>query len=84
MRYSSTGIDDERRVRIAIDAIKWLFSYPAGGANYFYKMGGLYPHNVIINAFLYGGIIGGCILIGILFKQLFKIGDIIIWLKADR
>jgi len=76
MRYSSTGIDDERRVRIAIDAIKWLFSYPAGGANYFYKMGGLYPHNVIINAFLYGGIIGGCILIGILFKQLFKIGDI--------
>lgn len=77
MRYSTEGIEDNRRVRIALDAIKWIINYPAGGANSFYKMGGYYPHNVLINAFLYGGIIGGSILVGILFSQLFKIGRII-------
>ena len=77
MRYSAEGIEDNRRVSIALDAIKWIINYPAGGANSFYEMGGYYPHNVLINAFLYGGIIGGSILLGILISQLCKIGGVV-------
>ena len=76
MRYSLVGVNDVRRIDVAINALKWLIRYPSGGANSFYDMGGIYPHNFFINAFLYGGIIGGSILIGILFSQLYKIGGI--------
>lgn len=77
MRYTSAGLDDPRRIDNALKALKWIISYPAGGANYFYKFGGYYPHNFFLNAFLYGGFIGGSILIGILFMQILKIGRII-------
>lgn len=78
MRYTSIGISDNRRTQIAMDAIKWIFQNPEGGANYFFNMGGHYPHNYFINAFLYGGIIGGGILIGILFVQLSKIINVVV------
>ena len=78
MRYAAIGLDDNRRVSIALDAIKWIIQYPAGGASYYFKMGGHYPHNVFINAFLYGGIIGGSILIGILLSQLYKIERVLL------
>ena len=77
MRYTSAGMDDTRRIDNAINALKWIINYPAGGAHYFYKMGGYYPHNFFLNALLYGGIIGGSILIGILFMQILKIGKVI-------
>lgn len=77
MRYLSVGISDDRRTLIAMDALKWVLQNPEGGASFFYDMGGDYPHNFFIIAFLYGGIIGGGILIGILFMQLSKIINIV-------
>ena len=76
LRYISAGVEDTRRIDNAINALNWLIRYPAGGANSFYDMGGYYPHNIFINALLYGGIIGGGILIGILFSQMYKIWGI--------
>lgn len=72
-RYASLGLEDEDRMRFAIDAIKWVLHNPMGGANYYYALGGYYPHNFFANAILYGGVFGGLVLIGIFIVQLVKI-----------
>lgn len=76
-RYSTLGMSDRKRISIATDAISWVLHNPIGGKSYYYAMGGYYPHNFFANALLFGGIIGGGILIGILFVQLSKIINIV-------
>ena len=78
MRYAAIGMSDNRRISIATEALDWILHNPIGGSSYFYSMGGYYPHNFFVNALLYGGIIGGLVLIGILFAQLIKIATIYI------
>lgn len=76
-RYFSVGMSDNKRISIATDAFSWVLQNPIGGRSYYYDMGGYYSHNIFTNALLYGGIIGGGILIGILFVQIFKIINIV-------
>ena len=85
MRYSSLGMEDDRRVRYAFDALQWVLHNPYGGASFYYASGGYYPHNVIANAFLYGGVFGGTVLIGILIVQLVKIGQVFLsYIKGNK
>lgn len=75
MRYATKGMTDENRTGFALDAIKWVLHNPMGGKNYYYALGGYYPHNFFANALLFGGVFGGIVLIGILIAQLVKVAQ---------
>ena len=84
MRYVSLGLKDEKRIDYVFDALKWVQHHPMGGASSYYALGGEYPHNFFVNAFLYGGVFGGLILTGILIVQLIKIAQITLsFIKKD-
>ena len=70
------GMEDDNRVENALNALKWVWHNPYGGASFYYASGGYYPHNVFVNALLYGGVFGGTVVIGILIAQLVKIGQV--------
>ena len=72
-RYFQLGLEDEERPRLAFNALKWVINNPLGGKNYYYSLGGGYPHNFLVNSLLFGGVIGGTVIIGIVFSQLLKI-----------
>lgn len=76
LRYTSMGMEDDNRIEHALNALKWVWHNPYGGASFYYDSGGYYPHNVFANALLYGGVFGGTVVIGILMVQLVKIGQV--------
>lgn len=86
MRYTTKGLEDSGRTGYFFTSLIWVFSQsPLGGANYFYSQGGYYPHNIIANALLYGGIFGGTVLICILIAQLVKIGRVFLsYIKGKK
>lgn len=73
MRYVSEGFDNSNRVYILSVAWRVFLSNPMGGIDAFHARGVMDPHMVFVNAFLYGGIFGGIIVIGIIFSQIIKV-----------
>lgn len=71
MRYATEGLSDEHRSSLLKRGLDYFLNHPFGGntAYYVYNYGGA-PHTVFINAFLYGGLFGGIIVLGIMFKQI--------------
>ena len=75
-RYARFGVEDSKRIGYIFDAIRWVWGFsPLGGASAFYAQGGYYPHNIVANAVLYGGVFGGTVLLTILITQLVKIAN---------
>ena len=71
-RYSK-GFDMQNREELRNSAWSYFLQHPLGGFYDYTARGNGHPHIFIINAFLYGGIFGGVIVIYLLFLQLIKI-----------
>ena len=69
-RYAKGFSLAEERGDINQKAIEFIFSHPLGGINA-YTASNHYPHNIFINAFMFGGFLGGFALMILFFKQLF-------------
>ena len=76
MRYSTYGFTDEHRGSLAANGWNYFLNHPFGGIYAFRAAGNVDPHNLFLNAFLYGGIIGGSIIILYIFYQLFFVGKV--------
>lgn len=80
---SLVSLDDTRYVTQAMDgggreslaAGGWLFleHHPLGGIMEFHALGNRDSHNAVTNAFLFGGIFGGIVVLSIIFAQLWAI-----------
>jgi hypothetical protein len=69
-RLADEGFNDPGRERIYRLTIDYLMDYPLiGGLQRLRAMYGIYPHNLFLLAFAYGGFIGGLTIILILFWQ---------------
>lgn len=69
MRYTAFAFDDLERSTFIVKTINYLFVNPIGGFFEYTSSGEISPHNVIINAFLWGGLAGGIIIICLLIRQ---------------
>lgn len=69
-RYSMGFSLSEERGDISANALYYLMEHPTGGINEFSTLYH-YPHNLFINAFMYGGLLGGIALLILFFKQLY-------------
>lgn len=70
-RFADVGLDDSGRGDIYSQAVDYLMDHPfIGGLHRLRAMYGIYPHNLFINAFIYGGIVGGVAIMLILFWQI--------------
>lgn len=68
-RFSDIKLAD--RSSLFLDALMFVFDNPLiGGYHKFIKIYGMPPHNTIISAFMAGGLIGGLILIYMMFSQM--------------
>lgn len=70
-RYSYGFSLQEERGEISDTALDYILNNPLGGINEFLT-NGHYPHNILLNAFIYGGFLGGVSIIILLIIQ-FKI-----------
>lgn len=77
-RYGLEGSDMGGRKELSSGAWSYILSNPLGGAFDFFAKGNREPHNFIANSFLYGGILGGLVVIAIIFSQLVRITKIIV------
>lgn len=69
-RFATRGYDlSEDRGYIWSRAMEYILSTPIGSRYEYYDMYKKMPHNVILNAFIFGGWIGGFLIVRILFKQ---------------
>ena len=69
-RIAEVGFEDKGRVGIYNNAMNYYFDHLFIGG--FYQFTSEYstaPHNLILNAFIYGGVIGGFAIVAILFMQ---------------
>lgn len=72
-RYANKGFDlGEDRGTIWTNALSYFFTNPLGSIFDYYEQYHIMPHNVIVNAFIFGGIVGA-IAIFVLFYRQFKI-----------
>ncbi len=69
-RYGILGNDLGGRRELSASSWNYVLSNPLGGAMEFFASGNREPHNFIANAILYGGLIGGTIIIGYIIYQL--------------
>lgn len=70
-RYANT--EDHLREQLFGSAIEFISqNYLAGGRIAFSKITGYSAHNVFLNAFLYGGLFGGILILIIYFRMCFK------------
>lgn len=69
---------DEPRLMIYSGYISYLLEHPLwGGLNAPYKLLGYRPHNVVLNAFCYAGVLGGGVVLYLIFKQMMlSVGNI--------
>lgn len=67
------GFDTDNRDELRSGAWDYILSNPFGGFYEFDESGNRSPHNFFVNAFLYGGFIGGLSIIVLLFKQIKQI-----------
>ena len=71
-RYSK-GLDMQNRDELRNSAWTYILHNPIGGLFDYTAKGNGHPHIFFINAFLYGGLFGGIIVIYLLFLQLIRI-----------
>jgi len=70
-RFANTGLDDPYRIYIYGQSIDYIMDHPfIGGLHRLNAMYDIYPHNLLLNAFIYGGIVGGVAILLILFWQI--------------
>lgn len=70
-RYATLGLNyDEGRTFLNDMSLEFLRLNPMGGFYHFFSQYHVYPHNLIFNALIYGGIIGGFCIFILLIKQL--------------
>ena len=69
-RFSEIGMDSGGRDYIYKYCRDFIKANPLGGINSFVAATGVYPHNLFFNAFIFGGWIGGTVIIGMVFFQL--------------
>ncbi len=83
-RITEIGLEDKGREDIYGDALNYYFDHPFfGGYHQFTHELETAPHNLILNAFIYGGIIGGLAIVAILFIQ-FKPIIKVFWQRINR
>jgi len=70
-RFAEKGLDTSDRDVIYSQTIDYLMDYPLiGGLHRLRAKYGIYPHNLFLNAFIYGGIVGGVAILLIFFWQI--------------
>ena len=69
-RIVELGFDLTGRELIYQKAYDFILNNPLGGINDFLDRNEVYPHNIFLNALIYGGWIGGIILIGLYIQQI--------------
>lgn len=83
-RFAEIGLEDKGREAIYGDALDYYFNNPLLGG--FFRFVDNYPHpphNLILNAFIYGGFFGGLAILTVLYKQ-FKAIVKILWRKVNN
>lgn len=70
LRYSSTGLDSTGRTTISANALDYIMDHPII-ANFYelVELKGHAPHNLFLNAYVYGGIFSFIIIMYILYLQ---------------
>jgi hypothetical protein len=70
-RFVDIGLNDSGRENIYSKTIDYLMEHPIiGGLHRLRAMYGIYPHNLFLIAFCYGGLVGGVTIMLILFWQI--------------
>ena len=72
MRYSVEGFDYDR-LQLASNGWRFFLSDPMGGIEAYHEAGNRDPHLIFVLVFLYGGLLGGLVAIGILISQMVKV-----------
>ena len=72
-RFSELGLDSTGRDEIYKYCIDYIKNNPLGGINDFVETTKMYPHNIVFNAFIFGGWVGGLFLLYIVLLQLWEI-----------
>lgn len=72
LRYSK-GLEGDNRSEYRTQTWLYLLNNPMGGFYAYDDSGFGHPHNFFLNAFLFGGGLGGLCLIGLLFLQIIRI-----------
>lgn len=72
LRFSK-GFEDDGRQELRAGAWSYLINNPLGGIYDFDAGNNRHPHNFFVNAFLYGGIFGGVVVIYLVILQVLKI-----------
>ena len=72
LRYTKGFEGDDRSV-LRSETWDYVLNNPMGGFYEFNSSGHQHPHNFLMNAFLFGGFLGGIILIALLFIQIIRI-----------
>lgn len=75
-RYAMGFSLGDERGEISQRAIDYLFLHPMGGINEF-SATNHYPHNLFINMFMFGGILGGSAALFLFMKQLYLLVKIV-------
>lgn len=70
-RFAREGLDTSNRDPVYSQSVDYFMDYPfIGGLHRLHAMYGIYPHNLLLNAFIYGGFVGGIAILLILFWQI--------------
>lgn len=72
-RFSELGSDATGRESIYRACVNFIADNPLGGINKYVNTTSSYPHNLIYNAFIFGGWLGGLVLLFIVFLQCLEI-----------
>ena len=69
-RFSKKIEVEDARISIYNNAMSFIFKNPVfGGINYYFALGIKAPHNLFLNAYIYGGILGFSVLMTLIYKQ---------------
>lgn len=83
-RFAEVGLEDNARENIYSYALEYYLSHPFfGGFFKFNRISPHPPHNLILNAFIYGGFVGGLAILMILYKQFKSIAKTL-WGKVNE
>lgn len=82
-RFTELGLDSTGRDEIYKYCFDYIKNNPLGGINEFVEITKMYPHNIVFNAFIFGGWVGGAFLLYIVFLQLWEIFKTIRKKNAD-
>lgn len=77
-RYTDQGLDDGGRSIYIDNALNYLAGNLLGGYFEYSATGAMPPHNLFINALLWGGVFGGSVLIVMLLRQIWQAVKVLI------